>query len=207
MESEEQVQLPAPEVPLFSVPSIALASFLGGPLAAGWLIWAYNGLVRARNQMREGWSGIEVQLKRRHDLVPSLVECVKGVQAHEAELLEAVSRERSAAQAASGAREAGGAEKTLGRDLGRVVALAEAYPELQADEAFRGLMKDLVEIEDQIQFSRRYYNGSVRDLNNAVESFPTNLLARAFGFGSADFFEVESASERIPPDLARGLRE
>lgn len=175
-------------------------------LAVGWLVMAYNRLVKARNQMREGWSGIEVQLKRRHDLVPALVECVKGYQTHEQELLETVTRERREAQEASDAGQAGGAERSLGRDLGRVVALAESYPELKADEAFRGLMGDLVEIEDQIQYARRYYNGSVRDLNNAVESFPTNVMAKAFGFGVADFFEVETASERIPPDLAQALR-
>ncbi len=169
-------------------------------------VLAYNKLVKARNQMWEGWSGIEVQLKRRHDLVPALVECVKGYQTHERELLETVTRERSVAQAATGASEAGGAEKTLGRNLGKIVALAEAYPDLKADTSFRGLMTDLVEIEDQIQYSRRYYNGSVRDLNNAIESFPTNLVAISFSFARADFFEVENASERIPPDLAEALR-
>jgi LemA protein len=175
-------------------------------LALLWAAWAYNRLVKARNQMREGWSGIEVQLKRRHDLVPALVECVKGYQTHEEELLTAVTRERTAAQSATGASEAGGAEKSLGRDLGRLVALAESYPELKADTAFRNLMKDLVAIEDQIQYARRYYNGSVRDLNNAIESFPSNLVANIFAFVPADFFEVESASERIPPDLAQALR-
>ena len=179
---------------------------LVGLLAGLWFIWTYNKLVKARNQMREGWSGIEVQLKRRHDLVPGLVECVKGFQTHERELLEAVTEERRVAQAATGAGEAGGAEKTLGRDLGRIVALAEQYPELKADGAFRGLMTELVEIEDQIQYSRRYYNGSVRDLNNSIESFPAALVARAFSFTRADFFEVESASERLPPDLAKALR-
>ncbi len=87
-----------------------------------------------------------------------------------------------------------------------MVALAERYPELKADQAFRGLMTDLVEIEDKIQYSRRYYNGSVRDLNNAIESFPTNLVAKAFSFGEADYFEVENASERMPPELAETLR-
>ena len=169
----------------------------------------YNRLVGARNQMREGWSGIEVQLKRRHDLVPALVECVKGYQAHERSLLEAVTRERGDARAACerGAAEAGRAECVLGRDLGELVALAERYPDLKADESFRQLMADLVEIEDQIQYARRYYNGSVRDLNNAVESFPGNLLAAAFGFQKGDFFEVENASQRLSPSLARALKD
>ena len=170
------------------------------------VILIYNKLVKARNQMREGWSGIEVQLKRRHELVPALVECVKGYQTHERGLLEAVVRERTEAQAARGAGEAGGAEKVLGRDLGKIVALAEAYPDLKADKSFRGLMGDLVEIEDQIQYARRYYNGSVRDLNNAIESFPSNLVAGWFGFEAGDFFEVETASERLPPDLATALK-
>lgn len=171
--------------------------------AAG--IWAYNRLVKRRNQMREGWSGVEVQLKRRHDLVPALVECVKGYQTHERGLLETVTQERSAAQLAKGAGEVANAEKTLGRDLGQVVALAEDYPDLKADTAFRKLMGDLVEIEDKIQYARRYYNGSVRDLNNAIESFPSNLVASAFRFREGDFFEVENASERIPPDLTGSL--
>jgi LemA protein len=174
-------------------------------LVLGWVVWAYNRLVTFRNRRREGWSGIEVQLKRRHDLVPSLVQCVKGYQRHEQDLLEAVVRERGEALAARGAGEAGGAETTLGRDLGRLVALAEDYPELKADAVFRNLMGDLVEIEDHLQYARRYYNGSVRDLNTAVESFPGNLVARAFGFASAEFFEVANASERLPPDLASSL--
>ena len=170
------------------------------------VILIYNKLVKARNQMREGWSGIEVQLKRRHDLVPALVGCVKGYQPHEKGLLEAVIRERTEAQAARGAGDAGAAEKVRGRDLGKVVALAEAYPELKVDELFQELMGDLVEVEDQIQYARRYYNGSVRDLNNAIESFPSNLVAGRFGFEVGDFFEVETASERLPPDLATALK-
>lgn len=174
-------------------------------VAIVWLVFSYNRLVKNRNQMREGWSGIEVQLKRRHDLVPALVQCVKGYQSHERELLEAVTRERSAAQAAHGPAQALGAEKALAHDLGRLIALAENYPDLKADQSFRDLMGQLVEIEDQIQYARRYYNGSVRDLNNAIESFPTNLIAQAFSFRTADFFEVTNASERIPPDLAPSL--
>ena len=115
-------------------------------------------------------------------------------------------RERGVAQAASGAGEARSAERVLARDIGRIVALVEQYPELKADEAFLSLMEDLVEIEDYLQYARRYYNGSARDLNNLVESFPANLFAGMFGFKAADFFEVENVSERLPPDLASALK-
>jgi len=183
-----------------------IASALAGGLVILWLIVLYNRLVKARNQLREGWSGIEVQLKRRHDLIPALVECVKGYQGHERELLEEVARDRGVAQAATGASEVGRAERALGKDLIRIVALVEQYPELKADEVFLGLMEDLVEIEDHLQYARRYYNGSVRDLNNVVESFPANLVAGRFGFKVAKFFEVESTRERLPPDLAAALK-
>mgnify|MGYP001399392740 CR=1 FL=1 len=162
--------------PVLILPCLAVILFVGT------VVVFYNRLVKARNQLREGWSGIEVQLKRRHELVPALVECVKGYRAHEEELLEAVARERTVAQSARGVSEAGVAEKALARDLGRIVALVEAYPDLKADEVFFGLMEDLVEVEDQLQYARRYYNGSVRDLNNIVESFPSNLVAGGFGF-------------------------
>ena len=185
---------------------VFIASALVGGMVLFWLIVLYNRLVKARNQLKEGWSGIEVQLKRRHDLIPALVECVKGYQRHERQLLEEVVRDRGLAQAASGAGEAGRAERALGRDLVRIVALAEQYPELKADEAFLGLMEDLVEIEDHLQYARRYYNGSVRDLNNVVESFPANLVAGGFGFKVTKFFEVDSIRERLPPDLASALK-
>lgn len=175
------------------------AAVLAGMVAA-WLARAFNRLVRARNRMREGWSGIEVQIKRRHDLVPRLVETVKAYCAHERKVLEAVTRERGTAQAAKTPGEATRAEQSLGKGLGRIVALAEAYPELKADASFRDLMTRLVEIENEIQYARRYYNGSVRDLNNLIESFPTNLVARLFGFRPGEFFEVSIASERLAPE-------
>lgn len=170
-----------------------------------WVMITYNRLVRGRNQLREGWSGIEVQLKRRHDLVPALVECVKGYQTHEREALEAIVRARSkpSFDAAADSSE----EQRFGRDLGQVIALAEAYPDLKADRQFLKLMKELVSVEDQLQYARRYYNGSARDLNNRVESFPSNLVARLAGFSTIPYFEVEWASDRLAPDLARQLRE
>lgn len=175
--------------------AIGVAGVLVAILAA-WGVWSYNRLVRARNQMREGWSGIEVQLKRRHDLVPGLVECVKGMRDHEREVLEEVARERSAARQAEGPAAAAGAESELGAGIGKLLALAESYPELRADAQFRKLMTELVDTEDQIQFARRYYNGSVRDLNNLIESFPTNLVAMIGGFRPGEFFEVENIGER-----------
>jgi len=183
-----------------------IVSALAGGMVIFWLIALYNRLVKARNQLREGWSGIEVQLKRRHDLIPALVDCVKGYQAHEQELLEEVVRDRNVAQAVTEAGEVGSAERALGKDLVRIVALVEQYPELKADEVFLRLMEDLVEIEDHLQYARRYYNGSVRDLNNVVESFPANLVAGGFGFKVAKFFEVDSIRERLPLDLAEVLK-
>lgn len=172
-----------------------------GLFGLAWLAWAFNGLVRARNQVREGWSGIEVQLKRRHDLVPLLVECVKGYRIHEAALLERLAQDRSKALSARGLPELGTAENGLARSLGSVVVVAEAYPELKASQNFQQLSASLVETEEQLQFARRYYNGSVRDYNNRVESFPGLLAARLFGYKSLDFFEVASALEREAPEV------
>ena len=166
------------------------------------LIYLYNRLVRARNQLREAWSGMEVQLKLRHDLVPSIVAVVKGYATHEEELLTAVTRERNlAAEVTSSADLAAAAEKKLGHEMLTVLALKENYPTLKADQGFRDLMKELVSIEDQIQYSRRYYNGSVRDLNNAIETFPSSVVAGVFGFVLASPFEVESLTERLSPTV------
>lgn len=167
----------------------------------GWLAVAFNRLVGQRNRLREAWSGIDVQLKRRHTLVPSLVECVKGYRAHERGVFEAVAAQRATAQAASGAEAAGAAESGLSRQLRTLFALAEAYPELKADAQFRQLSASLVEIEDQLQYARRYYNGSVRDYNTLVESFPGLIPARLFGFRPAPFFEIENAIERQAPEV------
>lgn len=162
-------------------------------------IWVYNRLVRQRNIVGEAWAGIDVQLQRRHELVPNLVATVKGYMRHEADVLA------STALARGGVRgpEPGQAEQETGlsRSLGRLFALAEDYPDLKADEGFRQLHASLVEIEDQLQFARRYYNGAVRDNNNLVQSFPSNLVAGTFGFGPAEFFEIELASQRQAPDV------
>lgn len=186
------------------MPPLIIALVVLSPviLLVVWGAWTYNRLVRARNQSKEAWSGIDVQLKRRHDLVPVLVESVKAYQSHEKDLLEAVVQHRAAAQNAKEPNDASQAEQALAQDLGRVVALVESYPELKADQNFLDLMGQLVDIEDHIQFARRYYNGSVRDLNNAVQQFPTNLLAGFYGFQEIPFFELESVKERLPPQLA-----
>ncbi len=168
-------------------------------VVAAWAIAVYNGLVRKRNMVGEAWSGIDVQLKRRTDLIPNLVSTVKGYAAHEKGTLEEVVRLRNMAQNAHGVGETAQAQGLLGAALGKLIALAESYPDLKANTNFAQLQATLGEIEDQIQLSRRYYNGAARDLNIAVESFPSNLIAGRFGFTKAEFFELENAAERAVP--------
>jgi LemA protein len=164
-------------------------------------ILLYNRLVRQRNQVREGWSGIDVQLRRRTDLIPNLVEAVKGYAAHERGLFEQVTRSRTASIAADNVPGQEQAERTLEGALGRLLALAEAYPALKADENFRKLQDQLAEIEDQLQMARRYYNGSVRNLNISIQSFPAVLIARPLGFREEPFFELD-ADESTAPRVA-----
>ena len=174
-------------------------------LAAAVIVWGvviYNSLVRMRNMVEEAWSGIDVQLKRRTDLVPNLVSTVKGYAAHEKGTLEEVIRLRNMAQSAQGVNETAQAQGLLGQALGRLFALAESYPDLKANANFAQLQATLGEIEEQIQLARRYYNGAVRNLNIAVESFPSNLVAGRFGFAKAEFFELESAAERAVPTVS-----
>lgn len=152
-----------------------------------WATWLYNRLVHARNQQAEAWSGVDVQLKKRADLVPPLVECVAAYRTHEASVLGETTRARSQAD--------------LVRQMRGLVAIAESYPELKAAENFRSLMLRLVAIEDDLQYARRYYNGSVRDYRNLAESFPGNLIAGVFGFQPGEFFEVESVVERENPEV------
>ncbi len=173
-------------------------------LAAALLLWAvfiYNGLVRMRSTVEEAWSGIDVQLKRRTDLIPNLVSTVKGYAEHEKGTLEEVIRLRGLAQNAQGVGETAQAQGLLGSALGKLFALAENYPELKANANFAQLQASLGEIEEQVQLSRRYYNGAVRNLNIAVESFPSNLVAGRFGFEKAEFFELESPAERAVPKV------
>lgn len=161
-------------------------------------IWIFNRLVRERNLVREGWSGIDVQLRRRTDLVPALVETVKGYAAHERKLFENVAAIRAASIAASNVKTQEDAERALEGALSRLIALQEAYPDLKADRNFLKLQEQLVEIEDHLQMARRYYNGSVRNLNIAIQSFPNVLLARPLGFEEAEFFEDDEAGRAAP---------
>jgi LemA protein len=166
-----------------------------------WGVVSFNRFIRGSQFVREAWSGIDVQLKRRYDLVPALVETVKGYREHERKLFEEIADMRSRCMSAEGVREKGEAENGLTRAIRSLFAVAEAYPQLKASENFLGLQKNLSEIEDQIQLARRYYNGTVRNYNIRVESFPSMLVAGLCGFRRADFFEIEYATERTAPDV------
>ena len=161
-----------------------------------WLAGAFNLLVRSRNRVREAWSDIDVQLKRRYDLIPNLVEAVKGYAAHEQGVLENVIKARSAAMGAHSVKEHGQAENMLSGALKSLFALSENYPQLRAVESFTKLQDELTDTENKIQAARRFYNTNVMSLNTQVEQFPTNIVANMFGFKKEEFFELENATER-----------
>jgi LemA protein len=164
-----------------------------------WLILTYNGLIRLRNQVDEGWSDIDVQLKRRHDLIPNLVESVKGYLKHERELLENITKARSNAMSAQSSGDTAGlakAESMLGGLLGNLRIAMEAYPDLKANQTMGQLMDELSDTENKIQAARRFYNGVVRDFNTKLQMFPTNLIGNMLGFKERNFFEIEDPSER-----------
>jgi LemA protein len=163
------------------------------------LVVLYNRLVRLRNRVDNSWAQIEVQLKRRWDLIPNLIETVKGYAAHERETFEAVTQARANAQQARTPGETAAAEGILGAALGRLFAVAEAYPELQADENFRQLQTELAETENRIAVSRQVYNDAVLTFNNTVQTFPGLVVAGPFGFDVREFFEVEEAAQREAP--------
>jgi LemA protein len=162
----------------------------------------FNGLVRLRNVVREGWSGIDVQLRRRTDLLPNLVETVKGYAAHERGVFEDVTEKRASSIAASDVGGQAAAERALQGSLGRLIAVAEAYPQLKADKNFLDLQNELADIEDHIQMARRYYNGAVRNLNISIQSFPNLLLARPLGFREEPFFELDDRAQAAAPQVA-----
>ncbi|MCO5731104.1 LemA family protein [Rhizobium sp. SSA_523] len=168
-----------------------------------YVVFIYNGLVKSRQMAEEAWSGIDVQLKRRADLIPNLIETVKGYATHEKSTLEEVVALRNKAQAVPTGDVAGRAvaEGLLGQALGRVIALAEAYPDLKANENFLELQRSLETVEGEIQMSRRYYNGAARDLNVKVESFPSNLVAGQFGFAKKPYFEIANEADRAVPTV------
>lgn len=168
----------------------AMASAVILALALAWALTAYNRLVRLRNQHRTAWADIDVQLQRRHDLVPRLVEAVRAYAAHERATLEAATQLRERALALRAPAELGEVESALERALGRVFALQEAYPELKASGNFAQLQRDLVAVEDTLQYARRFYNGAVRDYNTARERIPDAIVARIGAFAPAGFFQA-----------------
>lgn len=173
-----------------------------GFAVVAFLIGTYNGLVKLKNRVEEAWSDITVQLKRRTDLIPNLVNSVKGYAAHESGVFEKVTEARSAIMNAKGVAETAQAENMLEGALKSLFAVAEAYPDLKANQNFLQLQQELVDTEDKIQASRRFYNGGVRDLNIKIETFPANLVAGMFGFSKREFFEVEDrASVENPVEV------
>ena len=163
------------------------------------LIVIYNGLVRSKVRIDEAWSDINVQLKRRYDLIPNLVNTVKGYAKHEKDVFENVSAARSAAMGATGLADKAKAENQLEGTLKSLFAVAEAYPDLKANQGFQQLQSELTDTEDKIQASRRFYNGSVRDYNIKLQVFPTSLLAGIFGFTTRDFFQADNQAEIEKP--------
>lgn len=172
-----------------------------GILLAFYLIGIYNKLVRKRSMMEEGWSGIDVQLKKRHDLIPNLVQTVKGYAKHEQETLDRVIAARNQALNAEGVKAQTAAEGQLNTALANVFALSEAYPDLKANTNFIQLQQELAAVEDDVEKARRYYNATARENNILVESFPTNLIASSFGFELGEFFEIETITERAAPEV------
>lgn len=163
-----------------------------------WSITVYNGLVIRRNRVREAWSDIDVQLKRRYDLIPNLIETVKGYVTHEKSVLENVTKARTEAIGAQGKTEKAGAENMLSDTLKSLFAVAENYPQLRANENFLELQRELSDTENKVQASRRFYNGAVMEFNTAIQVFPTNMVAGMFGFKREEFFGLEDEAEKEP---------
>lgn len=163
-----------------------------------WVILTFNRLVVLKNRTKEAWSDIDVQLKRRYDLIPNLVETVKGYAGHERQLFENVTKARSQAMQAQSVKERGDAENALSSTLKSLFAVAEGYPELKASANFLELQRELRDAEDKIQAARRFYNTNARDLNTKIESFPDNLIAGILGFKNMEFFEAEAGEKELP---------
>ena len=168
-------------------------------IVGAYLVYAYNALVKNKNLVAEGWSGIDVQLRRRADLIPNLVETVKGYASHEDKLFRDIAELRAKSISGGTVTEQSQVSQAMSGMLGRLFAIAEAYPELKADANFRDLQDKLSGVEDEIQLSRRYYNGAVRNFNTMIESFPTNVISGFFQFVKAEFFEIgDQAARQVP---------
>ncbi|AKM84204.1 TPA: hypothetical protein DCZ46_03970 [Candidatus Campbellbacteria bacterium] len=166
---------------------------------AGWIAMTYNGFITLKNRTEEAWADIDVQLKRRYDLIPNLVNTVKGYMTHEASTFEKITEARSNAMNAQGVEAKAQSENMLSGALKSLFAVAESYPDLKANQNFLELQKELSDTENKIQSARRFYNGNVRDLNTKIESFPSNVIANMFKFVKREFFELEEGSEEKEP--------
>jgi LemA protein len=183
---------------------VAMATFLVALILA-LLIWAavaFNLLIRDRNRVAQSWSDVDVQLMRRHDLIPRLVEMVKGYSGYERALLTSLAEMRGQSASAPTTHERSAVEKSVSTGVNRLVALIEAYPDLKASENFRDLQNKLVDTENQIQYARRYYNGAVNLFNNRIQKFPDMLIANSFGFKAAEFFDLEDPRAAAAPAVA-----
>ncbi len=170
-------------------------------LGLGYAVTLYNGLIRKRNIASEAESGIDVQLKRRHDLIPNLVETVKGYAGHEKTVLNEVTMLRAQSMHATDMKEKSSLEAALSKSIGNLFAVAEGYPDLKASQNFQQLQTELSAVENEIQMSRRFYNGAVRDYNTAIQSFPAVLFAGSLGFAAREFFELENTADRETPSV------
>ncbi len=170
-------------------------------IIVAWLIGVYNSLIKSRNRVDEAWSDIDVQLKRRYDLIPNLIETVKGYASHEKDVFQKVTEARANAMGAKGIEEKGQAENMLSQTLKSLFAVAEAYPELKATDNFAKLQDELTDTENKIQASRRFYNGNVRDFNTKIQIFPNNVVAGMLGFKKYDFFQIDNAEEKENPKV------
>jgi LemA protein len=166
-----------------------------------WIVGMYNGLVRLRNQVKNAWSQIDVQLKRRHDLIPNLVETAKGYMKHERDTLEAITNARSQAVQAQGVANQAKAEGELNNAISRFMLVVENYPDLKASQNFLSLQEELASTENKVSFSRQFYNDQVLGFNTKIESVPTNIIAGMFNFKQAEFFEIETPAERQAPKV------
>jgi LemA protein len=163
-----------------------------------WLGLTYNGLISLKNRAKEAWSDIDVQLKRRYDLIPNLVETVKGYASHESGVFEKVTEARARAMGAGTLKDKAQAENALSETLKSLFAVSENYPQLRASENFQKLQDELTDTENKVQAARRFYNGNARDLNIKIESVPSNIVASLFGFKKLDFFEITEAVQKEP---------